>query len=199
MLDNLIDLNSGINLVYGEGGTGKTTLALMLAYNYSKFSKVIFIDTENGFNFERFKQVSRENYENCLKNILLFKVKNFNEQIKIIKNLENIKKINLIIIDTIGFYYRLELKNDVKYANNKMGEILKILNLLTKNNSKIFLTNQVYNNFNTNKQETIGGNMTRKFCKFILKLERNPRKILIEKPFKSEYLFEIKDDGIKLI
>ena len=70
MLNEFFDLNSGINLVYGEAATGKTTLALMLACDFSKFSKVIFIDTENGFNFERFKQISQEYYEKCLKNIL---------------------------------------------------------------------------------------------------------------------------------
>ena len=132
MLNEILDLKSGINLIYGEGGSGKTTLALMLAKDYSKFSKIIFIDTENGFNFERFKQISENYYESCLKNILLFKVKNFQEQISTIKKFLDVKGINLIIIDTIGVYYRSELKNDFKYANNKMSEMLKILNLLIK-------------------------------------------------------------------
>jgi RecA/RadA recombinase len=198
MINEILDLDSGISLVYGEGGTGKTTLALMLAYNYSKFSKVIFIDTENGFNFERFKQISQDNYKNCLKNILLFKIKDFNEQFKIIKNLENIGNISLVVIDTIGFYYRLELKNDFKFANNKMSDILKILNLLSKKNVKIFLTNQVYNNFNTNNLESVGGNLIKKFCNFIIKLEKNPRKIVMENT-KIEYSFEIKNEGVKLI
>jgi len=198
MIHDLIDLKSGINLVYGQAATGKTTLALMLARDYSKFSKVIFIDTENGFNFDRFKQISQENYESCLKNILLFKVNNFTDQNKIIRSLLDIEKINLIIIDTIGMHYRLELKNDAKYANNKINETFQILKMLNKRDINVFLTNQVYNNFETNKLELIGGNMIRNLCDCIIRLDNNPRKMTKEKPTNNENLFEIKDEGICL-
>ena len=198
MIHDLIDLKSGINIVYGQAATGKTTLALMLARDYSKFSKVIFIDTENGFNFDRFKQISQENYESCLKNILLFKVNNFTDQNKIIRSLLDIEKINLIIIDTIGMHYRLELKNDAKYANNKINETFQILKMLNKRDINVFLTNQVYNNFETNKLELIGGNMIRNLCDCIIRLDNNPRKMTKEKPTNNENLFEIKDEGICL-
>lgn len=196
MLNDLLDLRSGVNLVYGSGGTGKTTLALMLARDYSKFSKVIFIDTENGFNFERFKQISQDHYESCLKNILLFKIKDFDEQYKTIKDLENIKKVNLIIVDTIGSLYRLKLKNDLKNINNKMIEIFTILRNLNRNNKNIFLTNQVYKNFENNELENVGGKIVRNFSKVMIKLEKNPRRLIKEKPNKIEYKFEIKDEGI---
>ncbi len=198
MINDIINLKSGINLVYGEGATGKTTLALMLAYEFSKFSKVVFIDTENGFSFDRFKQISGENYENCLKNVLLIKAKNFEEQIRVIKNLENIEKVSLIILDSLGMHYRLELKNDQKYANNKISEIFKILKLINEKNIFIFLTNQVYNNFDNNKLELVGGKMVRNLCGWIMKLEKNPRK-LINESTNSEHLFDIMDSGIRLL
>ena len=196
MLNELLNLKSGINLIYGEGGTGKTTLALMLARDFSKFNKVIFIDTENGFNFERFKQISQEHYESCLRNILLIKARDFDEQCRVINNLENTKKVSLIVIDTIGSNYRVELKNNVKEVNKKMGDILAKLRLLSKSGINILITNQVYN-FN-NEIKSVGGEMVKKFCKFILKLEKNPRKMTIEKPNKFEYSFDIKNEGIIL-
>jgi len=198
MINEVVNLKNGLSLVYGEGATGKTTLALMLAYEHSKFSKVIFIDTENGFNFDRFKQISQENYEKCLNNILLIKVKDFDDQVKAIKNLAEIKNVSLIIIDSLGMYYRLELKKDVKNTNNNMGGILSVLRTLNKNGINIFITNQVYNNFNNNKLEVVGGNMVRTFCKSIMRLEKNPRKIVVEKPSNLEWFFEIKDQGIVL-
>src|SRR3989344_6496229 len=198
MIHEFIDLKEGINSVYGEPATGKTTLALMLARDYSKFSKVVYIDTENGFNVERFKQISRENYKNCLKNIITFKVKDYKEQEDIINKLNGIKA-NLIIVDTISMHYRLNLKEDFKNANNKMINMLKTLRGLNKNNVNILIINQVYNNFNTNKVQGVGANMINKFCKVVLKLEKNPRKIIREKPNKSERLFEINNEGITIL
>src|SRR3989344_2239909 len=198
MLNEFLDLKSGINLVYGEAATGKTTLALMLAYDFSKFSKVIFIDTENGFNFERFKQISQEYYEKCLKNILLFKVNNFDEQIKIVNDLEKIKNTNLIIIDTIGSHYRNELKGNVKETNAKFIEMFKTLRLLNKKGINVFLNNQVYRNFDNNKIESVGGKTVKNFSRVMIRLEKNPRKIIKEKPSEIEYLFEIGNDGIKI-
>lgn len=197
MIHDFIDLKEGINLVYGEPAAGKTTLALMLTRDYSKFSKVIYVDTENGFNVERFKQISQKNYKDCLKNIITFKVKNYKEQEDIINKLNEIKA-SLIIIDTIGMHYRLNLKDDFKDSNNKMINMLKTLLKLNKNNVNILLINQVYSNFNTNKIQGVGANMINKFCKVVLKLEKNPRKIIREKPVRSERLFEIKDEGIIL-
>ena len=199
MLNEFLDLKSGINLVYGEAATGKTTLALMLAYDFSKFSKVIFIDTENGFNFERFKQISQEYYEKCLKNILLFKVNNFDEQIKIVNDLEKIKNTNLIIIDTIGSHYRNELKGNVKETNAKFIEMFKTLRLLNKKGINVFLNNQVYRNFDNNKIESVGGKTVKNFSRVMIRLEKNPRKIIKEKPSEIEYFFEIGNDGIKII
>lgn len=198
MINEILDLKNGINLAYGEGASGKTTLALMLAKEFSKFSKVIFIDTENGFNFERFRQISQEYYEKCLKNILLFKAKNFNEQIKIIKNLEDMKNINLIIMDSIGVHYRIESKDNLKEINEKFIDMFKNLRLLNKKGVKIFLTNQVYNNFNSNKLENVGGKTVTNFSKVIMRLEKNPRKLIKEKPSKIEYEFDIRDEGIIL-
>ena len=79
-----------------------------------------------------------------------------------------------------------------------MGGILSVLRTLNKNGINIFITNQVYNNFNNNKLEVVGGNMVRTFCKSIMRLEKNPRKIVVEKPSNLEWFFEIKDQGIVL-
>ena len=112
--------------------------------------------------------------------------------------MENIKGINLIIVDTVGSKYRLELKNNVKDINNKMIEIFTTLRKLNKKGINILLTNQVYRNFNDNKLENVGGKIVRNFSKVIIILEKNPRKLIKEKPSRIDYEFEIKNDGILL-
>ena len=75
----------GINLVYGESATGKSTLAMQEALREAKENKKIaFIDTENSFSIERIKQMNK-NYNKLIKKIFLFRPKDFLEQHELIK------------------------------------------------------------------------------------------------------------------
>ena len=196
---DLLDFNSGINLVYGKPATGKTTLALMFAHEYSKNNKVIFIDTENGFSLERFKQICKEDYEKCLKNILLIKAKNFIEQHEAIKKLANLKNIKLVILDSLGKYYRVEVKQESFITNKRVKKDFRILKEMNTNKTLIFITDQIYEDFNLNKIIMVGGNLVRDSIDNLIKLDVNPRKLIIEKPINKENLFEINDNGIMLI
>ena len=67
----------GINLIYGESATGKTTLALQESLRFAKENKrVLYVDTENGFSVERLKQMD-DNYREALNKIFLVQPKNF--------------------------------------------------------------------------------------------------------------------------
>src|SRR3989338_8123722 len=108
------DLNSfihgypikGITALYGEPATGKTTAALLAAITQIKNNKkVIFIDTENSFSIARAKQICPE-IESYIHNLIKIHPSDFKEQGQIINNLP-LKNIALIIIDTIGFHYRI--------------------------------------------------------------------------------------------
>ena len=195
---SLMNFNSGINLVYGEAATGKTTLALMLVYNYSKLGKVIFIDTENSFSLERFKQICNEDYNKCLKNILLIKANNFIEQHEAIKKLANLNDIKLVVIDSLGKYYRVELKQESFITNKRVQKDFRILKELNNKNTIILITNQVYESFKSEGISMVGGNMVKNLADNLIKLERDPRKLLIEKPVSKESLFDIQDKGIIL-
>ena len=181
-----------INLIYGEPSTGKTTLALQATISQAKNNKkVIYVDTENGFSIERLKQL-HSRYNNFLQNILILKPKSFQEQEKYILNLPD--KVSLIIIDTISYFYREELKNDPYKTNKSLDLQLQKLLELSKKDIPIIVTSQVYTNF---KKEIIpcGNNLVKRFSKNIIKLEKDPRKIKSETNNK-ELLIEIKDKGI---
>ncbi len=185
----MINYKKEITCIYGEGASGKTTLAKIAAIKFANDGKVIFIDTENGFNLERFKQLGGGEY---LKNIFILKPKNLEEQEVQIKNLEKIKDLKLVIIDTIGHFYRISEK---KKANVSMHIQFNILSELSKE-IPIILTNQIYS-YNE-KEMMVGGNMFRNWSKKIIKLERDPRKIILEKPSFKEIYFDIVNEGIRL-
>ena len=113
MFEQIFDFSKGINLVYGEAATGKTTIAMQLSLETAKDGRrVIFIDSENGFSLERFKQIAGEDYSGHLGRIFLINVKDFFEQHKAIDSLRKIKNLGLVVVDTIGMHYRIAVRND---------------------------------------------------------------------------------------
>jgi len=185
----MLDYNKEITCIYGEGASGKTTLAKIAAIKFAKGGKVVFIDSENGFNLERFKQLGGEK---CLENIFILKPKNLEEQEIQIKNLLKIRDLKLVIIDTIGHFYRIE---DKKRANISMHIQFNILSEIS-NKIPIILTNQIYSYNEEDKM--VGGNMFKNWSKKVIKLEKDPRKIILEKPSNKQIYFEIVKEGIKL-
>jgi len=199
MFESFLSLEKGINLIYGESATGKTTLCLQCAGEESKKGKVVFIDTESGFSLERFKQMYPRDYKERLVNIYLIRVADFEEQCKFFENLKAMKHITLVIIDTIGMHYRMLVAKDPNNINKKIDKQLQILKEMNRNGIKILISNQVYSNLDTKKVEVVGGNMLKNWSGIIIKMEKNPRRIKCEKPEIISKEFNILDKGIELI
>ena len=130
--------------------------------------------------------------------ICVIKIDDFEEQCRCFKKLLKIKNVNLIIVDTLGFFYRLELKKDAHYANKKMDKQLQVLSELSRD-SDVLITNQIYQNIDDNKVEVVGGNMIKNWSKSIIKLEKSPRKMIFEKPESKELNFKIDCSGIVVL
>ena len=177
----------GINLVYGEAATGKTTLAMQEALREAKDNKkVAFIDTENSFSIERIKQMDKD-YEELIKKIFVFNPKDFMEQHELIKNLS---KFDLIIMDTLGHFYRMAIKENLYVTNARLNKQLRILKEL---NCKVLITNQVYYDVNKNRLRNVGDNVLVKYVENIIMLKKEPR-ILINN--KTKFNFKIDDSGL---
>ncbi|UCE80339.1 MAG: AAA family ATPase, partial [Methanobacteriota archaeon] len=84
-LDDLLGggLEGGaITLLFGEAGTGKTNICLQVARNVAlEGKKVVFIDTE-GVSLDRVRQISGDEYETVMKNLLFFEPHSFEDQEK---------------------------------------------------------------------------------------------------------------------
>jgi len=212
-----------ITMIAGPPGSGKTNFCVLTACSQAKKgNKIIFIDTEGGFSVDRFRQIVGDTYEEVLKNVLLLKPTNFEEQKKSFTQLLNgIKKehVSLIVIDGMATLYRLELgeasksKNEykVKELNWKVAQQMRILSEISrKQNIPVVITNQVYSGFLSEEElrkgvkkevNLVGGDLLKYWSKCIieLKLDNRKRKAILLKhrslPVK-ELNFEIKDKGI---
>jgi len=158
-----------ITTIYGPAGSGKTNLCILCAINTARLGKkVIYVDTENNFSLERFKQICTSinlNYAKILNNIVFLRPASFEEQKKTLEKLKDLinNKIGLVIIDSIAMLYRLELgKNEDIYEVNR--ELAKQLAYLKEIASKklipVLVTNQVYADFeDKEKINMVGGDL----------------------------------------
>ncbi len=212
-----------ITMLVGGPASGKTNFVILAAASQAKKGKkVLFIDTEGGFSSERVKQITGDNYEDILKNILILNPVNFEEQKKVFVNLlGKVKKehISLIVVDGMAMLYRLELgdalkdKDDekVRQVNRDVAKQMRILaEISRKQNIPVIITNQVYKEFLSEKDikkgvkpgvNFVGGDLFKYWSKAIIELqnEKDKRKAILIKHRslpKKEFSFEIKDKGI---
>ena len=202
-LDDFLDggFRKELTLIYGPGASGKTTLVKIAAIGQlnDKRKKVVFIDTENQFSINRFMQLSGPNYLHYLDRLLLLKPNNFEEQCKKIDFLISMVNIDLIIIDSLGFYYRKLVRDSPVEINKKMDRQLRILTEISRKGIPVLITNQVSANPETGEIKSVGGEMIKKWMKCLIELKKEPRKILIKRPEEKEIGFEILNEGIKLL
>lgn len=99
-------------VVYGEAGTGKTTLVIQTAVEAARRgSKVLYIDTDHSFTHQRFSQLAGEDSDAVSEQILLFFPDTFSAQTSLVESIENYltAATRLVTVDTITSLYRVSL------------------------------------------------------------------------------------------
>ncbi len=198
-----------VTTIYGPPGSGKTNLCLLcLTRNAEK--KVIYIDTEGSFSVDRIKQLS-DNYEDILKNVIILKPVNFEEQKKVFEKLKGIitDKIGLIIVDSIAMLYRLEIgiNKDIFKVNRDLGvQLVDMVHTARKFKIPVIITNQVYSDFeDKNKINIVGGDILKYASKCLIELQKSDKgkKAILRKhrslPEGKEINFKIINEGIEKI
>jgi DNA repair protein RadB len=211
-------LPGNLTTIYGNAASGKTTCCILASISASKRDgRVVFVDTENGFNIGRLKQLSGGNYKKILDDILLIQPETYEQQHKTILNLKKIcknEKIKLVVVDTIGKYYRVQLNKEPKKTNKMMVSQLRTLVQIARDLDKVvLLTNQVYSKMDTaDGLKMVGGSMMEHMNKVLIELkkidsERTAKlvKYKTEKENTTDYnlgktiKFEIKEKGFFLL
>lgn len=179
-LDDMLDggVESGcLTLLYGEAGTGKTNLCLTLARNLAlQGRKTIFVDSE-GVSLQRLKQMSGEEQESVLKEVLVSEVHSLDDQDRMItqaiKLVEGNSDVGLIVVDSMTMFYRLASKDEERAERRVLaGESAKLLTLARRRNVPVVVTSQVYTDIETGTFEALGGNVLHHNAKTIIRLER---------------------------
>ncbi|AIY89120.1 DNA repair and recombination protein RadB [Geoglobus acetivorans] len=164
-----------ITQIYGESGTGKTSLCLMLAYNTAKEFSVAYIDTE-GLSAERIDQIFED--KSVLSNIYIYEVFDFRQQSTAVKELARLLKsreIKLIIIDSLTALYRSELEDEsrqIRVKRELTSQLTFLLGLARKHDLAVVFTNQMFTDVNSGEIRPIGGPSIDHLSKTIISLEK---------------------------
>lgn len=166
-----------VTLIYGEAGTGKTTLCLILAKEVAmQGKKVIYLDTE-GVSMDRLQQVSGEAFEEVAKNILFSSVSSFDEQEKMvdkaIKLAQGNVDVGMIVIDSISMHYRLTSREEERGERKSLaGQSTKLTNLAREKKLPVVVTSQVYTDIETGTYEALGGHALQHNSKLIVRVDK---------------------------
>ncbi|MCD6503052.1 MAG: DNA repair and recombination protein RadB [Euryarchaeota archaeon] len=207
-----------ITEVYGEGGVGKTNLALMLAKTTIKLGGTcVYIDSE-GLSPERFSQVFSDVDSDMLENMYIIKADTIDKLERIVvlglKILKYSEGKKTLIIDSYGMIYRKEMG-----YNRSPQDILRksypLFNIIHKNaenyNIAVLITNQVYTDVSSDSSGSIlslGGKVLSHIARTrieVRRLDMSPgyRVALLVKhrsrPENLKAYFRIVDNGIESI
>lgn len=179
-----------MTVLYGPAGSGKTCMCILAALaQVQQQKKVFYIDTEGGFSTERLSQITPD-AKVILSEMIFFTPVSFTQQREVFEKMRSLpmEKLGLIIVDTIGMLYRLELgqTDDIYGVNRELGRQISYLSEIARTrNVPILLTNQVYANFEERTEvKMVGGDILRYGSKCLIELKcykNGVRKALLRK------------------
>lgn len=195
-----------ITQVYGEPGSGKSTLCILAAVTVLKSGRsVIYFDTES-FSVDRFSQIAGEQAETLAEHLYLYEPADFDQQAIMIDQSEQLLKeqnVGLIILDSATGLYRTELEHKQEALQRINKQMVMLLGYAKRYDIPVLITNQVYMDVNKGDFAPLGGTGLYHLCKVILRIERTDvtRRIRITKhhakPEGSSLEFIIVQEGIR--
>lgn len=126
-------------LLYGEAGSGKTTVALQTSVSAARMGfKVLYLDCDRRIPVERLKTFAQKDFEEISKHIIVSRPENFLEQSLILGSLPTMisRDVGLVVVDSITSLYReavsVEEPFTVNWEFNRQIALLKE-SAITKN------------------------------------------------------------------
>jgi RecA/RadA recombinase len=132
---------SGITSIYGEAGTGKTTIALQITRQTAMQGlKVLYVDTDHSFTQQRFQQMTGANFQNLSELVMLFFPEDFEEQRSLFESLENFltPTVGLVVVDSMSSLYRVAFS-----SNNNIFKLNRVLTRQLAYLSELSMTRKI--------------------------------------------------------
>lgn len=149
-LDALLDGGleaDAITLVFGEGGSGKTNLALQCARSATRAGKrVAYVDTE-GVSSKRLEQVFAVGPDGLDERLLFFTPFSIQEQERLLRNATVAPELGLLVVDSINMHYRLHLDDENgerEAARSLYKQLHQLTNFARQKQVPVLITGQVY-------------------------------------------------------
>jgi DNA repair protein RadB len=180
-LDGLLDggLEEGIvTEVYGEGGSGKTSFALMVAVRAAEDGKKVhYIDCE-GVSPARLRQIAGEGHKKAVRRILFFEPNSMEELedhlARCIKLAKKDKEMGLVILDTLATFYRQAIgtREESSHRSLVTNFVVRLHRLARDKGIPVLVLNQVYFDPETGTIVPLGGSGVGHIAKTVLRLDR---------------------------
>ncbi len=180
-LDRMLDggLEEGIvSEVYGDGGSGKTSFALMMAVRAAEDgNKVHYIDCE-GVSPARLRQIAGDHHKRTARRILFFEPNSMEELedhlARCIKMAKKDKEMGLVILDTLATFYRqvIGTRDESSYRSLVTNFVVRLHRLARDKGIPVLVTNQVYFDPETGTMVPLGGSGIGHIAKTIIRIDR---------------------------
>jgi DNA repair protein RadB len=196
-----------VSHIYGEPGSGKTSLCIQLATSVIRSEKRVIFIASDPFPSERFAQIAATDTATLSQKLLVFEVKSFDQQRVTLRNIRKIAKENvgLIIFDAVTTYYRLEQAKDTEIRSRQAfaNQVLLLLGLAKKYDLAVTLTKQVYVDTDTQEVLPVAGYLLDNVSAIVLqfvKTHSERRRAILKKhslmPLETSAYFKITGQGL---
>jgi DNA repair protein RadB len=196
-----------ISHIFGEPGSGKTTLGIQLAVNVIRREKRVIFVAADQFPGERFAQIAGSDVGSIGQRLLVFEVKSFDQQRATLRNIKRIAKENvgLVVLDAATTHYRLEQSKNTESAlqHALVNQLLLLLGLAKKFDLGVVVTNQVYADIDTKEVLPVAGYLIDNLSKVVVqfaKTDGGRRCAMVKKhptrPRDAHTYFKITGDGL---
>lgn len=177
-LDALLDgglERDAITLVFGEGGSGKTNLALQCAREAArKGLRIAYVDTE-GVSSVRLRQVFGDDAE-LEGRVLFFTPYTIEEQERLVQNATRVPELGLVVVDSINMHYRLHIDGGEEAEKEAARSLYKQLHHLTgfarQGQVPVLVTGQVYGGEDTT--QPFARRVMEHLVKALIRFEKRP-------------------------